>query len=96
MLILQRHQLGVAAAGGGVDGKRPFGREAMKVTGAAGLGAGSREPLAAEGLNPDDGADHIAIDIGVADAQAVMDVTDGGFDPAVDAQSQAVAGALSR
>jgi hypothetical protein len=47
-------------------------------------------------LNPDDGADHIAIDIGVADAQAVMDVTDGGFDPAVDAQSQAVAGALSR
>ena len=49
-------------------------------------------PLAAERLHPDDGADHVAVDIGVADAEPAEDVVDGVVDPAVDAEGQAVAG----
>jgi putative hemolysin len=49
-------------------------------------------PFAAEGLHADDGADEVAVHVGVADVQAVGDALDGFVDAAVDAQRQAVAG----
>ena len=47
---------------------RALGSEAVKIMWAAGLGAGAGEALAAEGLHADDGADHVAVDVEVADA----------------------------
>ena len=58
----------------------------------AGLRTGARKSFAAEGLHADDGADDVAVHVGVADVQAVGDALDGFVDAAVDAQRQAVAG----
>ena len=63
---------------------------------AAGLRAGTGEALAAEGLNADDGADHVAVDVEVADAGARRDPPHGGLDTAVDAEGQAVARRVDR
>src|ERR1700730_3242936 len=68
-LLLQRQEGGVAAGGGGVGRGGALGREAVQVAGAAGLGAGTGEAFATEGLHPDDGADHAAVDIAVADPE---------------------------
>src|SRR5262249_6681059 len=92
--LLQAEQRGVAAGGRGVDRERALGGEAMQIARAAGLGASAREALAAEGLHADDGADHVAVDIGVADAQPLMDVAHGRVDPAVDTKGEAVAGGV--
>src|SRR5215475_13898663 len=66
--LLQAEKGGVAAGGGRVDGERALGGEAVEITRAAGLGAGAGEALATEGLHADDGADHVAVDVSVADA----------------------------
>jgi hypothetical protein len=68
-LLLQRQEGGVAAGGGGVGRHRALGGEAVQVAGTAGLGAGAGEAFAAEGLHPDDGADHAAVDVAVADPE---------------------------
>src|SRR5260370_5424475 len=91
-LLLQRQEGGVAAGGGGVGRDGALGCEAVQVAGAAGLGAGAGEAFAAKGLHTDDGADHAAIDIAVADPEPREDVAHGLVDPAVDAEGQAVAG----
>ena len=44
-------------------------REALQVVRAAGLRAGAGEADAAEGLRADDGADHVAVDVDVADGE---------------------------
>jgi len=72
------------AGGGGVDRGGALGGEAVQVARAAGLGAGAGEPFATKWLHPDDGADHVAVDIGVADGQPGEDVAHGLVDPAVD------------
>ena len=59
--------------------------------GSAGLGAGAGKAFAAEGLDADDGADLVAVDIDVADPGALGDLADAAVDAAVDAQRQAVA-----
>src|SRR5690348_18192750 len=59
---------------------------------AAGFGTGAGEALAAEGLHADDGADHAAVDIAVADLEPREDVAHSLVDAAVDAEGQAVAG----
>jgi hypothetical protein len=64
----------------------------VQVTGAAGFGAGAGEAFAAERLHADDGADHAAIDVAVADLEAREDVAHGLVDAAVDAEGQAIAG----
>ena len=64
----------------------------VQVAGAAGLGAGSGTGFAAEGLHADDGADHAAIDIAVADLEAREDVVHGLVDGAVDPEGEAIAG----
>ena len=58
----------------------------------AGLRTGAGKTLTTEGLHADDGADDVAVHVGVADVQAVGDALDGFVDAAVDAQRQAVAG----
>ena len=62
----------------------------------ASLGAGARKPLAAEGLRPDNGADLVAVDIGVADPHPRQDALDRSPDAAVNAQRQPVAGRVDR
>ena len=59
--------------------------------GAAGLGPGARQPLAAERLHAHDGADLVAVDVEVADAGVLGDVVGDGLDAAVQAERQAVA-----
>ena len=50
------------------------------------------EAFAAEGLHPDDGADHAAVDVAVADPEPPENVAHGLVDAAVDAEGQAIAG----
>ena len=57
----------------------------------AGLRAGAGQPLAAEGLRADDGADLVAVDVDVAGMDAVDDVLDARLDARVQAEGQAVA-----
>ena len=64
----------------------------MQVARPAGLGSGAAEPFAAKGLGADDGADHRAVDIAVADAEPRENIPHGIVDPAVDAERQRVAG----
>src|SRR5690606_16497914 len=57
----------------------------------AGLGAGARPALAAERLHTDHSADHVAIDVDVADGRAGDDLLPEALDARMDAQRQAVA-----
>jgi hypothetical protein len=82
----------VAAGGGGVDGHRALGCEAVEVAGAPGFGAGAGKGFAAKGLHADDGADHAAVDVAVADPKPREDVAHGFVYSAVDAEGEAVAG----
>src|SRR6516165_11549034 len=88
----QRQQRGVAAGGGGVGRDGALGREPMQVARAAGFGAGAGEALATERLHTDDGADHAAVDIAVADLEPREDMAHGLVDPAVNAEGEAIAG----
>src|SRR5260221_9449983 len=88
----QREQARIASGGGRIDRDDLFGREALQVVRAAGLGAGPGQAGAAEGLGPDDGADHVAVDVAIADAEPFDDALDRGIDAGMDAESQAEAG----
>ena len=59
---------GVAADGRGIGGDRLLGRHAMQVVRTTRLRARARKPHAAEWLHADHRADHVAIDVDVADA----------------------------
>src|SRR5260370_19850966 len=91
-LLLQRQEGGVAAGGGGVGRDGALGCEAVQVAGAAGLGAGAGEAFAAKGLHTDDGADHAAIDIAVADFDPREDVAHGLVDAAMGPSGDAITG----
>src|SRR4051794_31644666 len=91
-LLLARQQRRVAADRGGVNGHGLLGREARQVMGPAGLGTGARQPIAAERLNPDDGADHIAVDVHISDLKRVDHLRDRIIDPRVYPERQAVPG----
>src|SRR5690242_12698952 len=73
--LIEAEQAGIAAGSRGVDGEGALSREAVQIARAAGLGARAGEALAAERLHADHGADHVAVHVGVADAQALDDVT---------------------
>ena len=64
--------------------------EMQEVVRAAGLGAGAREPVAAEGLAADHGAGDRAVDVQVADRRAGDDVLDGVLAAAEQAAGQRV------
>src|SRR3954466_8305471 len=61
----------------GVLGHDPRLDELQEVRGAAGLGAGAGEPVAAERLAAHPPAGDLAVDVEVADGRAVLDVVDG-------------------
>ena len=92
--FLQRQERSVAAGRRGIDGKASLDREAGQVVRPAGLGARARQALAPEGLHAHYRPDHVAVHICVTDAKPLMDMANGGIDPAVDAQGEAVAQAV--
>src|SRR5574337_1235675 len=69
--VVHRHQARVTTGQGGVDGDRPLDGEAREVMRSTRLGAGARQAFAAERLHTDDGADHRAVDIKIADTGAL-------------------------
>src|SRR5438128_950114 len=77
MSVAIRQQRGVAAGGSGIDGDGLFGCEPREIMRAAGLWAGARQAMSAERLYADHGADHVAVDIDVADRQPVDHRLDG-------------------
>src|SRR5258708_31777510 len=87
-----RGQWGEAAHRRGIHSEGPLGRESGQVMRPAGLRAGAREALAAEGLHSNYGADHAAVDVDVADARRAHHFVDEAVDAAVDAEREAVAG----
>src|SRR3546814_188723 len=95
-LSAERQQGSIAAGCGGVGGKGALRGEAVKVTGAAGLWSGPRQPLAPEGLHADNGADLVPVDVDVSDPRPLRDAPYRGIDAAVDAEGQAVAGPVDR
>src|SRR5712691_559908 len=64
----------------------------MQVARPASLRPGAAQPLAAKRLRPDDGADHVAIDIAIADAEPAEDMAHRLADSAMDAEGQRIAG----
>src|ERR1700704_3967699 len=68
-LLPTRHQRGVAAGGGGVYRYRLLGREPRQIMRTRGLGARAGKAVAAERLHADHGADHVAVDVDVADGE---------------------------
>src|SRR6185437_4323455 len=93
LVVIPRQQRGVAAGRRGVDGHRLLCRKTWQIMRAAGLWAGAGQAVAAERLHADHGADHVAIDVDVADLKAVDRVLDGVVDPRMNAEGQPVAGA---
>src|SRR5215213_9346756 len=89
--ILQRQQGRVAAGAGRVGAGHPLGAEARNIMGTAGLGAGAAEALAAEGLRADDGPDHRAVDVEIADRCQLFDRLRGAGDSAVQPHGEAEA-----
>src|SRR5690606_16966555 len=76
---LEVQQRRVAALGRDVDADGLFGGVADQAVGAAGLGAGAAEALAAEGLDADDGADDRPVDIDVAGRDQTHDLVGEGL-----------------
>ena len=62
-------QLHVAAGCRGVDGHRLFCTKAVQVVRATGFGAGTAEAFSTERLYTDDSANHVAIDVNVANVR---------------------------
>src|SRR3546814_1719340 len=68
----------------------------MEIPCAACLPTCALQPLAAEGLHADHGADLVAVDVDVADASTSGDALHRRIDAAVDAEGQAIAGPVDR
>src|SRR5216684_5225191 len=64
----------------------------MEIARPAGLRSGAAQAFATERLRSDHGADHVAIDVAVADAEPSEDPAGRIVDSAVDAEGQRVAG----
>ena len=65
--------------------------EAAQIKRPARLGAGAREAVAAEGLDADDGADGVAVDVDIAGADPVGDESNGFVKAGMEAEGQAIA-----
>src|SRR5437764_13538387 len=91
-----RHQRGVAAGGRGIDGHGLFGREARQIMRTAGLRTRAGQSVAAERLHADHSADHVAVDIDVADGNPVDHRLDRIVDARMNAERQPVAGTFDR
>src|SRR6185312_1089353 len=93
--LVHRQQGRIPARGGEVSRDRALGREAVQVARAAGFWPGCGKPLPAKRLCTDDGADHVPVDVGIADPEPSKDALDGGLDAAVDTERQRVARRLN-
>src|SRR4051812_42936439 len=71
--ILERQQGRISARAGRIRTRHPLRAKAGKVMRPARLRAGAGQALAAEGLRADDGADHRAVDVEIADRGALFD-----------------------
>src|SRR6266851_2735814 len=91
-VLLQRQEAGITARRRGVDREGALDSEAVEVVRTAGLRPRPRQTFAAEGLHADDGADHVAVDVDVADTGAAHHRPDRLVDAAMDAEGEAVAG----
>src|SRR5664279_2586781 len=69
--LVSSHQTGIASRCRCIERDGLLGGKTNKIVRAAGLGSGSREAGPSEGLNPDDGTDHIAVDVDVTDGKAI-------------------------
>ena len=65
--------------------------QALQIEGTARLGACSRQAVAAEGLDADDGADDVAVDVNIAGLDAAADMLDRAVYAAVYAVGERVA-----
>src|SRR4029077_1148109 len=81
---------GVAPRGGGIDRQRALARKSSKIMRTAGFRARPRKPCPAERLHTDDGADHVSIDIGIADGGVGKYLAPKGFQPGLHTYRQAV------
>src|SRR5262245_31050673 len=94
LAVLAADQADIAAGGGKVGADHPFGGKAGQVMGTAGLGPGARQPLAAERLGADHGADLVAIDVDIAHPGPLGDVARHRGNAAVHAEGEAIAGGI--
>src|SRR6185437_686510 len=81
LTFIPRKQRRIPAGRRRVDGHRLLRGEAWQVMRSAGLGAGAGQAVAAERLHADHSADHVAIDIDVADRELLDHALDGVVDP---------------
>src|SRR3989475_4554246 len=76
-------QAEIATRRRGIHGKYAFGREPHEVIRSAGLRSGAGQPLAAERLHAHHCADHVAVDIEIADRRASANALGAGVHAAV-------------
>src|SRR5579863_197347 len=95
-LFLAREKGGIAAGRRRVDRHRLLGGKARQIVRATGLRAGARQAEAAERLHADHRSNHVAVDIDVADREAIDHGLDHVVDTRMDAERQAEAGAFDR
>src|SRR6266436_4280793 len=76
-------QAEIATRRRGIHGKYALGREPHEVIRSAGLRSGAGQPLAAEGLHAHHCADHVAVDIEIADRRASANALGAGVHAAV-------------
>ena len=74
---------------------RTAGEQAIQIQRAAGFRSGPRQTFAAKRLHADHGANHIAVNVQVADFGAAGDLSDGLIDAGMDAEGQTVAGGVN-
>ena len=86
-----RQQRRISPSCRGVNGNGLLGAEAVQVVRAAGLGASAAQAFAAKGLHADHGADHVAVDVDVADVRGMGHCLGPAVDAGLDAQGEAVA-----
>src|SRR6266516_7350617 len=85
-VFFRSEQRGIAAGSRGVDGDHLLGGKSLEVIRTTGFRPGAGESAAAERLRADDGADHAAIDVGLAVPKPPPDMLDDGLDAGMEAQ----------
>src|SRR5437762_6421146 len=87
-------QAEIASGRRGIHCKDACGRESHEVVRAAGLGPGAGQPLAAERLHAHHRADHVAVDIGIADRRALANALGARVHTGVHTHRESVSGGV--
>ena len=91
-LISEIEQRRITAGRCGIDGECAFVGKSRDIVWAPGLRPGTRKSIAAEGLNTDHGAYHIAVYVSVTDGGALEYLAPEGFQSGLHAQRQSIVG----